>query len=258
MKIRIILVCYTMLFVFALRAERGNMDLYLLIGQSNMAGRGVLTASNRISTDGVYKLTKNGEWEQAVEPIHFDKKAAGAGLAASFARTMADRPGAAEIGLIPCAVGGSGMDKWIPGGELYTNAVARTRIALADGTLKGILWHQGEHDATTAALASAWKDKFASMVDAFREEFGDVPFVAGELGHYLGGYGAGDLQWRTINRSLHELEGVLPLYSVVRADGLTPNDDILHFDTASLRELGRRFAAHAVVLEAETAVNAAE
>ena len=71
---------------------QGEMDLYLLIGQSNMAGRGVLTDSNRVSADGVFKLDAAGEWQPAEEPIHFDKPTvAGAGLAASFARAMADR-----------------------------------------------------------------------------------------------------------------------------------------------------------------------
>ncbi|MBR3822896.1 MAG: sialate O-acetylesterase, partial [Kiritimatiellae bacterium] len=67
------------------------MDLYLLVGQSNMAGRGALKDVNRINADRVFKLDAKGEWQRAEEPIHFDKKSAGAGLAASFARAMADK-----------------------------------------------------------------------------------------------------------------------------------------------------------------------
>ena len=107
-----------------------NMDLYLLIGQSNMAGRGVLTDSNRISADGIFKLDAAGEWQAAEEPIHFDKPSvAGAGLAASFARAMADRRKGVPIGLIPCAVGGTSINRWVESGDLWSNAVARTRIA---------------------------------------------------------------------------------------------------------------------------------
>ena len=76
-----------------------DMDLYLLIGQSNMAGRGVLKNASRVGTDRVYKFGKDGVWVEAVEPIHFDRRAAVAGLAASFARTMADRNPSARIGL---------------------------------------------------------------------------------------------------------------------------------------------------------------
>ena len=37
-------------------------DLYLLIGQSNMAGRGVVTDANRLSSERVWKFTKDCTW----------------------------------------------------------------------------------------------------------------------------------------------------------------------------------------------------
>ena len=214
-----------------------NMDLYLLIGQSNMAGRGVLTDSNRISADGIFKLDADGEWQAAEEPIHFDKPSvAGAGLAASFARTMADRRKGVTVGLIPCAVGGTSIYRWVESGDLWSNAVARTRIALRSGTLKGILWHQGEGDCS-ATSAPAWGAKLEGMIVSFRREFGSVPFVAGELGRYLDNTG-----WRVINAHLHALEGKVPNYRVVSSEGLTPNSDNVHFNTESLREFGLRYA----------------
>ncbi|MBQ4199910.1 MAG: hypothetical protein II649_08500, partial [Kiritimatiellae bacterium] len=220
-----------------------DMDIYLLVGQSNMAGRGILTAANRVNTDRIFKLDAQGKWQVADEPIHFDKKAAGAGLAASFARTMADKDKNVKIGLVPCAVGGTGIDRWIESGDLWSNAVARTRIALKNGMLKGILWHQGEHDATPAK-ASEWGKKVEAMVKAFRREFGDVPFVAGELGWYLDGFRAkcGKLLWREINAQLHSLENKIPKFQTVSAKGLGANKDKLHFNTAALREFGRRYA----------------
>ena len=216
---------------------QGNMDLYLLIGQSNMAGRGVLTDSNRVSADGIFKLDAAGEWQVAEEPIHFDKPTiAGAGLAASFARAMADRRTGVPIGLIPCAVGGTSINRWVESGDLWSNAVARTRIALRSGTLKGILWHQGEGDCSASA-APAWGAKFEGMIASFRREFGPVPFVAGELGRYLSNTG-----WPVINAHLHALEGKVPAYRVASSEGLTPNSDNVHFNTESLREFGLRYA----------------
>ena len=71
-------------------AEVPQLDLYLLIGQSNMAGRGKLTDENRLSTDGVWKLDKHDQWVAATEPLHFDKpNVAGAGLGMSFAPNSA-------------------------------------------------------------------------------------------------------------------------------------------------------------------------
>lgn len=216
---------------------QGNMDLYLLIGQSNMAGRGVLTDSNRVSADGIFKLDAAGEWQVAEEPIHFDKPTiAGAGLAASFARAMADRRKGVPIGLIPCAVGGTSINRWVESGDLWSNAVARTRIALGSGTLKGILWHQGEGDCSASA-APAWGAKFEGMIASFRRELGPVPFVAGELGRYLSNTG-----WPVINAHLHALEGKVPAYRVASSEGLTPNSDNVHFNTESLREFGLRYA----------------
>jgi len=216
---------------------QGNMDLYLLIGQSNMAGRGVLTDSNRVSTDGIFKLDAAGEWQVAEEPIHFDKPSiAGAGIAASFARAMADRRKGVPIGLIPCAVGGTSISRWVESGDLWSNAVARTRLALGSGTLKGILWHQGEGDCSASA-APAWGAKFEGMIASFRRELGPVPFVAGELGRYLSNTG-----WPVINAHLHALEGKVPDYRVASSEGLTANSDNVHFNTESLREFGLRYA----------------
>lgn len=225
-----------------------GLDLYLLIGQSNMAGRGKLSEVEPLDTDRLLKLDASDTWVEATEPIHFDKSSAGVGLAASFARVLADRQPTATIGLIPCAVGGTGIDRWVRGGDLFDAAVARTRKALKSGTLKGILWHQGENDSKTAETAEAWGAKLQSMVEALRAEFGNVPFVAGELGRYLDQYAASDadtadvLFWRTINGHLHQQEGRLEKYAVVSSEGLTPNADNLHFDARSLRELGVRYA----------------
>lgn len=129
-------------------------DLYLLIGQSNMAGRGVVTDANRLSSEHVWKFTKDEQWAAGVEPIHYDRKTVGAGPGLAFARAMIDgaaAQGAAatgEIGLVPCAEGGSPLERWEPGKDLYVRAVKRMKAALATGgRLRGILWHQGEADS---------------------------------------------------------------------------------------------------------------
>ena len=222
-----------------------DLDLYLLIGQSNMAGRGKLTAENRVGSERIWKLDAHGQWQHADEPIHFDKKVAGAGLAASFARMVADRDKDVKIGLIPCAVGGTRIDRWIEGGDLWSNAVARTRVALKSGKLKAILFHQGESDAASKKNTLAWAGKFETMVKSFRREFGDVPFIAGELGRYLEHYRnkrGKTIDWKQIKSALHGFEGKMDRFRVVSSEDLTANADNLHFDAQSLREFGRRYA----------------
>lgn len=226
-------------------AEVPQLDLYLLIGQSNMAGRGKLTEANRLPTDGVWKLDKHEAWVPATEPLHFDKpNVAGAGLAMSFARTLREKDPSVEIGLIPCAVGGTPLSRWMPGQDLYTNAVRRAKIAQRQGTIKSILWHQGEGDCGTPENRESYAVRLATMVTALRAELGlseDVPFLAGELGPYLKDRYKGSPHL-VINAQLKACEKTVPAFRVVSAENLTPNGDILHFNTESLRTFGRRYA----------------
>jgi len=81
--------------------------LYLLIGQSNMAGRGEVEPEDRVAHPRVLALDRENRWAPAVEPIHFDKPIAGVGPGRAFGVAMAERDPSVRIGLIPCAAGGS-------------------------------------------------------------------------------------------------------------------------------------------------------
>ena len=94
--------------VFSLAAFSQDMELFLLIGQSNMAGRGVIEEQDRVPFPRVFTLTKEETWVPAVEPIHFDRPdRLGTGLGRSFGRVLAEAAPGARIGLIPAAMGGS-------------------------------------------------------------------------------------------------------------------------------------------------------
>ena len=228
----------------AIAAEVPKLDLYLLIGQSNMAGRGKLTKENRLPSEGVWKLDKHGRWVAATEPLHFDKDVAGAGLAMSFARTLREKDPSREIGLIPCAVGGSPMARWMPGKDLYTNAVRRAKIAQAQGTIKGILWHQGESELGKRELRNSYADRLGKVVKSLRADLGlseDVPVLAGELGAFLEKRGAGS-SYPVVNAQIKSCEKSIPAFRCISAEGLTSNEDNLHFNTESLRIFGVRYA----------------
>lgn len=223
-------------------------DVYLLAGQSNMAGRGELTPSNRLDLSGVMMLNASNVWVAAAEPIHFDKPwCAGAGLAASFAadRRAADR--SVTVGLVPCAMGGTPIAKWMPPDAVYfTNAVQRTRAALksSGGRLRAILWHQGEGDCSKKGLA-VYPERLKALVAALRQEFGkDVPFVAGELQQ-------GRSWYDEYNRLLHETIREIPNAVWVSSEGLTAKSDRVHFNTPSLRTFGHRYAEGLRRLEGE-------
>ena len=223
-------------------------DLYLLMGQSNMAGRGITNATNRISSERVLKFTKDRNWAEGVEPIHYDRPFVGAGPGLAFARSMADADGNVVIGLIPCADGGTPLSRWEPGRDLYTNAIARTRAALSTGgSLRGILWHQGEADSWAKETAETYAVRLTNMVTQLRRELGAgiVPFIAGEVGlHYeisLKKRGKKPFV-QEVNAQMKKAVSSLPVASWVSADGLEPGQDGIHFTTESAYELGRRYA----------------
>ena len=223
-----------------------GFQLYLLIGQSNMAGRGKVDAQSAEADPRVLMLNKERQWVPAVDPLHFDKPGAGVGPGLAFGKAMAAAAPGTRIGLIPCAVGGSSITVWVPGAadaatktHPYDDMLARVTPALAQGTLKGILWHQGESDR---GAASAYAEELTALVKRLRQDLGApaVPFVAGELAVFKA-----DNQPVTtaFNAILHGLEGRIPAYAVVSAAGLTDRGDQLHFDTPSARTLGMRYAA---------------
>jgi hypothetical protein len=223
-----------------------KLHLYLLIGQSNMAGRGVVEEADKTPPPRVLKFTKENAWAPAIPPLHFDKPIAGVGLGSSFGRVMAESNPDATIGLIPCAVGGTPLSRWSKGGDLYAQALERAKLALKDGTLKGILWHQGEGDSGNERLATTYGERLAKMVKDLRADLGagEVPFVAGKLGEFLKREdkdGKPSL-WPKVNEQIGALPKSVPNAAAVESTGLKHKGDVVHFDTPSLREFGQRYA----------------
>ena len=92
------------------------LHLYLLAGQSNMAGRGQLETVDQTRHPRVYALQADMSWGHAKDPLHFDKPAiVGVGPGFSFGKAMAEADTSILIGLIPTAVGGSSVRVWQPG-----------------------------------------------------------------------------------------------------------------------------------------------
>lgn len=232
--------------------EPQNLQIYVLMGQSNMAGRGLLEKTREPLHPKILMLTKEERWEPASEPLHFDKSIAGAGLGASFALRMAAAEPQAMIGLVPCAVGGTPLSRWQKGADLYEQALKRIRAAQKAGIVRGVLWHQGENDALDLQQAESYGRRLAEMVNDLRQETGNsqLPFVAGTLGDFLSDDAAGNpSHWRTVNAQLLLLPGLTSRTAIVDASGLKPKSDGVHFDTPSLRTLGERYATAMLKLQ---------
>lgn len=231
--------------------NKSKFCLFLLAGQSNMAGRANIEPEDTIPNAHVLTLNKNGEWEIAKDPLHFDRSTAAVGPGLTFGREMAKtKDNDIYIGLIPCAVGGSGIDSWKPGsGENYQAAIERCRKAMMNGTLKGIIWHQGETDCTEKGYP-VYSDKLINLIDGFRKDLGNahLPFVAGELPAFQKQQPDSTKQLREhpyvdrMNAAINSLKGKVDNYDVVSADNTDHRGDHLHFNTVSARLMGKRYA----------------
>lgn len=224
-----------------------KVHLYLLVGQSNMAGRGKVEESDRRPHQRIWMLNKENQWVPAISPIHFDKPEAGVGPGLEFARVMAEADTSVIIGLIPAAVGGSAIDTWKPSGYHdqtksypYDDALRRAKAALPAGKLKGILWHQGESDSKPE-LVGSYTQKLETLIKRFRKELSarKVAFVVGTLGDFFVNRIP---EAKNINEQLRQLPKKVKRTACVEAMGLAEKGDKTHFDAPAARELGRRYA----------------
>jgi acetyl esterase/lipase len=252
----LVALCLGSLSVLAGPAPKEKFHLYLLAGQSNMAGRGAVEEQDRTPHPRVFTLNDKDEWVPATEPLHFDKpKIAGVGPGFAFAKAMAEAQPDVTIGLIPCAVGGSPLSSWQPKATdeatkttPYDTAIRRAKVAMNDGTIKGILWHQGESDSNEKS-APKYGNNLEQTLGRMRDDLGnsDLCMVLGELGPHT----LAKNEWaKVVNNEIKTFGRRFDHCASVSADGLKDKGDQTHFDSASAREMGRRYAEAMLKLQA--------
>ncbi|MBO4884522.1 MAG: sialate O-acetylesterase [Clostridia bacterium] len=213
---------------------------FLMIGQSNMAGRGDIGDVPPIANPAL-KVLRNGRWQRLFVPVNPDRPFSGISLAESFADAY-QRDHGVDVGLIPCADGGTRIDQWREGGLLFDHAVMQARLAERTSTIAGVLWHQGESDSVPA-LWPSYGEKleafYAALIRALKLE--DVPFLAGGLGDYLADNPALKDHFHDVDRQIEAFARVHPMTAYVSASGLPGRPDNLHFNAPALREFGLRY-----------------
>ena len=215
-----------------------------MIGQSNMAGRGEFGEVKTIQNNKCYML-RMGRWQPMSEPINPDRAIlegtfhSGIGLAASFADELSKYSGN-EIGLIPCADGGTKIKQWQPGELLYDHAVYMTKLAMRTSNLCGIIWHQGESDCCQLDEDEYRKD-FLNVMTSLRKDIGkNIPIIIGEISDKISD------KWNLdsiekMNILLHKLQKEISLCGIVSVNGLELKKDGIHFNSKAYRELGKRY-----------------
>lgn len=246
-KIILLLLIITVLFYQCkgtknIATDQSNpMEIYLLIGQSNMAGRATIEEQDLDSINNVFLFNGNEvkPWEKAANPLNkystvrkkmsMQKLGPGYGFALEMAKVRHGK----KIGLVVNAKGGTSIEEWKPGDTLYNQAIKQTKKALKDGVLKGVIWHQGE---ANASKYKSYMPKIMTLIGALREDFDlpNLPFVAGQL--------SPDKSKRNyFNKMILELPSKIENTGVITTDNTTTIDET-HFDSSSQRLLGRRYA----------------
>lgn len=217
-------------------AHKEAFHVYLLIGQSNMAGRAPIGEAEAKPIPGVYLLDAEDDWEPASNPLNRHSTIRkGLGMQKlnpgySFARAMLDSNGENRIGLVVNAKGGTKIEQWAKDTRFYKEALRRALAAKETGTLKGILWHQGE---SNHGNPEGYAEKLARLVEDLRQDLGieHLPFVAGQI-----------IGPSKINDEISQLPDLIPNTAVASSEGLETYDR-WHFDAESTKELGRRYAS---------------
>ena len=225
-------------------ADKSIFHIYLLMGQSNMAGRGALDSAAQVNDPRILALDTNNQWVVARDPLHqkVGRIEPGVGPGMSFAREMAKADTNSVIGLVPCAVGGTPLKRWVKGGDLYERAVSRAKVAAQTGVICGVLWHQGEADSDKKEFAETYETRLTKMFKDLRADLGepDLPVVVGQLGDFLPKekHPYAD----TVRAAIKNVSAKLPRAGLADSAGLTDKGDRLHFNTASQIEFGARYA----------------
>jgi sialate O-acetylesterase len=276
-----------------------NLDVWILAGQSNMFGCGLLEGALK-SDARVWNFSSAGCWEVAAEPLHRlwesctpvhqtllraelgavtpakggysdaqmaqlerETRSTGAGLGIAFGKAMAEATGN-RIGLISAAHGATTLEHWNPnrkqeGGHSLYGALLQ-RVQMAGGTLRGVLWYQGESDATPATTGD-YAANLQNFIEKLRDdlECPQLPFIAVQIGRVVQAPNLEDgwdaVSWETVREAQRLLPETVPHTAVTSAIDLGLCDAI-HINTPGLIRLGKRMARLAAQLQGGSTPNA--
>lgn len=251
--IRSILYLAAILSAWSLQAEESaqppeDLDIYLLIGQSNMAGRAPIPEEATGPIDRCWLLNAEGKWEPASNPLNIHSTIRkGEGMQKlnpgySFAKRMLEANPDRHIGLIVNARGGSKIEQWLGKSKYYWGIRGRAKAFKGTGRIKGVLWHQGESDSGNPDNYLAQLKTFIATLRGDLED-PNLPFVAGQITN------APPMQ---INDEIAKLPDTVHLTAVASSEGLKTYDR-WHFDTESQLLLGERYAEAMLQLQQERA-----
>ncbi len=270
---KLIIVFYVLLFVTTgVFAQKQKSDpkffIYLCFGQSNMeaGARHEKQDSGKVdprfqmmaTVDNLKMERKMGNWYVAEPPINRPENKMGP--VDWFGRTMvANLPDDYRVGVINVSVAGAKIELWGKDtyktyldsaetwmqnickkydGNPYLRLVDMARIAQKDGIIKGILIHQGESNSTDPEWPNKVKDIYNNLMKDLDLKAKNVPLLAGELKSKE----ENGICYTFNAEILPNLKKVILNSHIISSQGVKGVADQFHFNTAGMRELGRRYA----------------
>ena len=265
---RLILSAFALLSAMAINAQDPDFHIYLCFGQSNMEGNARIEqqdlegVSDRFmmmaTVDDQERGREKGKWYTAVPPLC--RPNTGLTPADYFGRTLVEYlPENVKVGVINVAIGGCHIETFLPDSiasyvekrapgwmkgmlaaydnDPYARLVEMAKLAQKDGVIKGVLVHQGESNTGDPRWPSQLKKVYDNLMNDLGLQGQVVPLLVGEVVNSdRGGVCASH------NDVIAKVPSVIPQAHVISSSGCTNAFDLLHFDAAGYRELGKRYA----------------
>lgn len=242
--------------------RRGDMchhfgvgDVWVIAGQSNAAGYGKAPCEDEPRI-GVHLFGLDGNWKLAAHPFSDSTRArylnteAANGSHSPFLRfgTILHAALGYPIGLIPAALGGSPISRWVydpdsqANGDLFANMLTMLRDARA--SCRGMLWYQGESDAAPESRA-LYGGRFQQMIDDLRSEMKQpqLPVLTAQLNRYVGEPLSSPVHenWEDMRELQRQLAASIPGVEIIPTLDLGLSDGIHNHSDANT-VIGRRMA----------------
>jgi len=249
------------------KTETEELQIYLAFGQSNMEGNAKVEPQDSVGIDSRFMVMsavdcpekgwRKGEWRTAVPPLA--RPTTGLTPCDYFGRALLEKlPSNVKVGIVIVAIGGCSIEiydqakcadyiarqpDWMKNmakeydNDPYGRLVSLAHIAQKQGTIKGILLHQGETNTGDPAWPQNVKAVYEKLLSDLNLNAADVPLIAGQVVHEEQ-HGA----CASMNKIIDTLPSVIPTAHVVESKGCPAVADNLHFTAEGYRILGRRYA----------------
>lgn len=259
-----------------------NFHIYLLFGQSNMAGGGAVSDSPSVDCDTTprvkvlafsdctagpnckeYVMRRTvDQWYTAFPPLHdCSPNLEGISPGDWFGKTLIDSVRSdISIGMVPCALSGMALNVFLKGStatssvgpsqvrgkNAYNWMLNRAKLAQQRGVIKGILLHQGESGTGTS---QAWDAMAMQIFNDLKSDLGldaKTIFIVGQLRSDSRAPAPNNTSF---NNMIAGMPAKYPQVGMASSQGLSGNGrDVWHFSPSGMRDLGRRYARSLLAL----------